>query len=406
MNTLYFDCFSGVAGDMVLGALLGLGLDFEAWKQQLATLPLGGYRVARTCVQKGPLACTQVLVEVDEAGEPQHRRLHDVLDILDRAALPPPVRARAGAVFERLAAAEAAVHGATTETVAFHEVGAVDALVDITGAVLALHQLGIQDVVCSPVTVGRTLVGTAHGLLPTPAPATLELLRGVPIQSCDLAAELTTPTGAALMTTLSRVFGPPPSGRVTAIGYGAGTLDLEGRPNALRAIQLETEDLEPAAARSDRVAVLEANLDDMIPEHLGALQPLLLQAGALDVFVVPVTMKKGRPGWQLTVLAPLDRRAELAERMLRETTTFGVRFHEVQRILLQRRFVEVEVRGGNVRIKEGLLGEDVVTASPEYEDCARAARDAGVPLKTVYEEARTAYHQACSTRSSRLRETP
>jgi len=389
MKVLYFDCFSGVAGDMTLGALLGLGVDFAAWKEGLATLPIPAeYDVALRSVRTGPIAGQRVEVTVHEDAAPGHRRLADVLEIIEASRLPPPAKAGAGAVFRRLAEAEAAVHGESPETVAFHEVGAVDAIVDIAGAALAIHKLGVDRVCCSPVAVGRTRVQTAHGELPTPAPATLELLKGAPVEWRPETAELTTPTGAALMTTWSESFGLAPSGTVVAVGYGAGAVPLPGGPNALRAILIETG----TAPGADRVVVIEANLDDMSPEHVGAVVPDLLEAGAVDAFTSPVTMKKGRPGLRLTVLAPIDRKAEIADRVLRETTTLGVRIHEVERTVLHREHATVETDWGAVRVKLGLLGEEVVTVAPEHEDCARLARGAGVPLVEVYRRALAAYY--------------
>ncbi len=390
MKVLYFDCFSGVAGDMVLGALLDLGVDFEAWRRALLTLPVRGFRVERSRVMKGPIACTHVDVVVDETGTEarDHRHLVDVVRLVQAADLPGAVKARAEAVFRRLAGAEARIHDATPDTVRFHEVGAVDAIVDIVGACLALHDLGIEAVYASPVTVGRTRVDTAHGWLPTPAPATLELLKGIPVHWCDQEAELATPTGAALMTSLAEKFGSPPDGKILGVGYGAGDHDFTGLPNALRAILMDR--VSPPAA--DRVVVLEANLDDMSPEHVGAVVPRLLDAGALDVFTTSVTMKKGRPGLRLTVLASPPHREKLTTCILRETSTFGVRFQEMERVVLDRRHVEVDTAWGGVRIKVGLLGDEEVQAAPEHEDCMRLAGSAGVPVTMVYDAALAAYH--------------
>jgi uncharacterized protein (TIGR00299 family) protein len=391
MKILYFDCFSGVAGDMVLGSLMDLGMDFAAWKEDLGTLPIQGeFDVELRSVKSGPIAGSRVEVTVHADPAPGHRRLEEVMAIVEASRLPPPVKARSGAVFRRLAEAEAKVHGVSLETVALHEVGGVDAIVDVTGAALAIHRLGVDAVCCSPLTLGRTRVKTAHGELPTPAPATLELVKGAPVEWCQEAAELTTPTGAALVTTWSGSFGPAPAGTVIGVGYGAGTLDLPGRVNALRAILLETR----AAAGADRVAVIETNLDDMSPEHVGAVVPELLDAGALDAFTSAVTMKKGRPGLRLTVLAPLDLKAAIVARVLRETTTLGVRIHEVERTVLGREHATVETDWGPVRVKLGLLGEEVVKVAPEHEDCARVARRAGVPLVEVYRRALAAYYGA------------
>jgi len=388
MKILYFDCFSGVAGDMVLGALMGIGLDFEAWRTSIATLPVNNFRVEKKTVMKGRIACTKADVLVEEEKPPIHRRLGDVVQVIQGAALPEPVRERSKAVFFRLARAEAHVHNTTPEQVMFHEVGAVDAIVDIVGACLALHMLGVEAVFTSPVTVGRTQVDSAHGLMPTPAPATLELLKGVPVTWCDQAAEMTTPTGAVLVTTLAEAFGSPPAGKVVEIGYGAGDQDFTGRPNALRAILLESE----GTAGEDRVVVMEANIDDMSPEHVGAVVPMLLEAGALDVFTTPVLMKKGRPGLRLTVLAPLDLKTPLLVRLFRETTTFGVRMHEAERGVLERRHVEVETGWGQVRIKLGFLGGEEVSAAPEHEDCVRVSESAGVPVASVHARALAVYH--------------
>jgi len=386
MTTAYFDCFNGAAGDMILASLIHAGADADALRRQLAALPIGGYTLAVETINKQGFAATRFRIDQDETAAQPHRHLKDIVDILDGADLPGPVIDKAKQIFTRLAEAEAKVHGTTIDAVHFHEVGAIDAILDITGTVIALDQLGVDRVVVSPIPVGSGTVRCDHGVMPVPAPATAELLRGVPIAETEETGELTTPTGAAVLTTLADAFGPVPDMRIDAIGYGAGTRDGRTRPNVLRVMLGTTSD----AAESDRITVLETNLDDETPEVIAHATGRLLAAGALDVYTLPIQMKKGRPGTLLTVLVEPGQAGELEAVLFAETSTFGVRRATMWRSKLRRRHETVRTRFGAIRVKVGTR-EGVTTATPEYEDCRAAAEAHGVALRVVMDAARRAW---------------
>lgn len=385
MRIGYFDCFSGASGDMILGACLNAGVDLEQMRSHLAGLNVAGMRLDAQPIRKQGFAATQVDVVIDPTADKPHRHLKHVREIIQNAQLPDSVRDRAIAIFTRLAEAEAAVHGTTIEKVHFHEVGAIDAIVDIVGASLALELLGIDQVRCSPIPTGSGTVTCDHGVMPVPAPATAELLKGVPLADCDEVGELTTPTGAAILTTLADSFGPLPAMKLERIGIGAGRRDGRTRANVLRLmigeIGAASEDEE------DEVLVLEANLDDVSGQIIGHVYDALFEIGALDVYTVPVHMKKNRPGAQLTVIAPLHLRDEVETILFAETTTFGIRSYRCSRRKLAREFETVQTPAGSIRIKVGRRAGRIVTATPEYEDCRRAAAATGKPLKQIIEEA-------------------
>ena len=422
MRVAYFDCFSGVAGDMILGALVDAGVPLTVLKEAVASLGLPGLEVAAEKVMRGGFAATRVEVLTGDrsggadpglphpgsrrqhahgqaahraaargaaqalAGGHGHRSLPEILEVLRRSRLPAPTREQAAAIFNRLAAAEAAVHGTTPEAVHFHEVGALDAIADVVGAVSGLAALGADRIAASPLNLGGGRVATAHGTLPVPAPGTLELLKGIPCYGSGVEAELTTPTGAAILAAVAAAFGPPPLLRVQAVGYGAGTRELPGQPNCLRLIVGEAPD--PAA--SDEVAVLEANIDDMSPQLFEPLMEDLFAAGALDVYLTPIIMKKSRPATVLTVLAEAGAEGRLAPLILKGSTTFGLRVARRGRLKLTRETRTVETRYGPVAVKVGRLGERTVQVSPEFEDCRRIAAAAAVPVRAVLEAAREA----------------
>ena len=387
MRIGYFDCFSGISGDMCLAALVSAGWPAE----ELAALP-GRLRLpeveARAAVtRRGPFVATQVSVEAP-ARQP-HRHLRHLVEILGAAALDPAVRARAEEVFGRLADAEAEVHGETREQVHFHEVGAVDALVDVVGAIEGLRWLGVEEVYSSPLRLGRGAVRSAHGLIPVPAPATALLLRGAPVEMPDIEAELVTPTGAALITTLVRQWSAPPAFRLDRVGVGAGRRDLKEQPNVLRLLVGEAAPAALAAAR--RIAVLETSLDDENPQFAAALIPELLEAGALDAMLVPAQMKKGRPGTWLVIVAPVERAAELARRVLGETTSLGVRVREDERLELPRRLAEVDTPFGRIALKVASLPDGGERAMPEFESVRAASERCGRTLREVSEAAVAAW---------------
>lgn len=389
MLHLHFDCFSGAAGDMILGALLDAGCPLEALQNVVARLKLPGVSLSAEIVRKQGLAATQALVAVGPEAKTKHRHLPHIEKIIDAADLKPVVAKRAKAVFHRLAVAEAAAHGTTIEKVHFHEVGAADAIVDIVCACAALDELGVERVSCSPVPTGHGTVRCEHGLMPVPAPATANLLKNIPLAACDEPHELTTPTGAAILTEFAERFGPPPAMRVRHIGYGAGQRDLNARPNVLRVMIGEAESSQPD--ETDVVAVLEANIDDADGQSLAHASTSLLEAGALDVYIVPIIMKKGRPAQMLGVLCrPAD--VQTMETILfRETTTFGVRRHDTRRTKLSPSHATVDTPFGPIRVKVGRRGDQIVQAWPEYDDCAQAARSAGVPLREVQSRALSAW---------------
>jgi pyridinium-3,5-bisthiocarboxylic acid mononucleotide nickel chelatase len=382
MRTAYFDCFSGMSGDMTVGALIDAGASFEELRAQLATLNVPGYELAIEKVMKHSIAGTKFHVYVHDVG-PEHRRLHDIEGILRKSRLQSSIQERALAVFTRLAEAEAAIHQTTIDQVHFHEVGAIDSIVDITGAVIGLHLLGVQRVLASAVNVGSGVVRAAHGILPVPGPATAELLKGAPTYARGNDGELTTPTGAALLATLAESFGPLPYVRVERIGYGAGTKDLPHAPNLLRVFIGE----DSSRGDGDMITVLEANLDDMNPEWFEYAQEQLFARGALDVFYTPIFMKKNRPATKLSVLCEPGNVEPIVDTLFQHTSTFGVRTYEVRRHKLHRFSQMVGTPYGPVSVKVGEWRGRVMQISPEYESCRQMARRCGVPLKDVYQAA-------------------
>ena len=381
MTIAYFDCFSGISGDMTLGVLVDAGMPIEVLRAELAKLALPGYTLNAEKVRRSGIAATKVHVVLEQHEHPA-RHLSHIDRIINASSLPTTVKQKSLAVFQRLAEAEAKVHGTTTEKVHFHEVGAVDAIVDIVGSVIGLEQLGVTEVIASPVNVGSGTIHSSHGKLPVPAPATAELLRGVPFYSSSVTLELTTPTGAAILTTLADSFGPLPQLTTSRVAYGAGGKDLTGHPNVLR-LFIGTHSL---ARDQDTSILIETNIDDMNPQVYEHLIERLMQAGAHDAFLTPIIMKKGRPGVLLSVLTDGAQSDSLLDILFRETTSIGVRIQQVGREKLQREMREVETRYGRVRVKISKRGDEVLTATPEYEDCKRLAEERQVPLKVVMEE--------------------
>jgi uncharacterized protein (TIGR00299 family) protein len=382
MRTAYFDCFSGISGDMTTGALLDAGANFEELRAQLATLKVPGYELAIEKVTKQGIAGTKFHVYVHDPGT-QHRRLGDIEAILRGSELESRIQDRALKVFTRLAEAEATIHHTTIDHIHFHEVGAIDSIVDITGAIIGLDLLGVKRVLASAVNVGAGFVRAAHGVLPVPGPATAELLKGAPTYARGADGELTTPTGAALLATLAESFGPLPYLRVEQIGYGAGTKDLPHAPNLLRVFVGD----DGTRGDADMITVLEANLDDMNPEWFEYAQEQLFAQGALDVFYTPIFMKKNRPATKLTVLCEAATVDSIVDTLFQDTSTFGVRTYEVRRQKLQRFSQTVDTAYGPIAVKVGQWRGQVVQISPEYESCHQAARRCGVPLKEIYHAA-------------------
>lgn len=380
MKAAYLDCFSGISGNMTLGALLHAGLDADVLRRELARLPLAGYTVKTTELTRGSI--TGVYCDVVVEDKQPARNLKAILAIIEASTLSSKIQEKSRKIFELLGEAEALIHGVDISEVHFHEVGAVDSIVDIVGAVVGFDSLGIDRVEASPVNVGQGTVKTAHGTLPVPAPATVALLKGKPSYAAGPQLELTTPTGAAILAGLCAGFGGQPLMQVEQVGYGLGSADPPGWPNSLRIIIGETD-----AASNDFCWMIESNIDDMNPELYGHVMDLLFERGALDVFLTPMVMKKGRPATRISVLAPLDREEKMARTLLLETTALGVRRYRIERRMLTRQSVTVETEFGTLAVKIGILNGAVVNRAPEYEVCRRVAREKGVPLKEVYEAA-------------------
>ena len=413
MKIAYFDCFSGISGDMVLGALVDAGLCLETLIKELDKLEVPGLTLTQERTVRQAIAGTHVKVHLGGSSveaenehhfvpiapheqpsgallrppqaaynQHEHHRLEDILSIIEKSRLDENVRTQSIAIFHRLAQAEAEVHGVPVDQVHLHEVGALDAVVDIVGCVAGLRLLGVEKIYASPLHFGTGFVRCAHGRYPIPVPGVLALCRDVPSVQTDIRSELVTPTGAALITTLTSQFGPAPSFVQTAVGYGAGSRSLEQIPNVLRVRLGEQEQ----PAQRETLHQIEANIDDMNPEVFGYLFERLLELGARDVYVTPITMKKSRPAHLLGILADRDRSEQIIEAILVETTTLGVRYHSVERRVLQRTIRQVETEYGPIGVKVGLVN-NAQRIAPEYEDCVRLARHHDVPLLTIYQAA-------------------
>lgn len=425
MRAVYFDCYAGVSGDMIIGAQLDLGVDLERLKEQLSTLGLKDYKLSDRRVKRSNISAIKFDVEVQQSAQPR-RTLDDIRSIVLGADASDWVKAKSIEVFERLANAEARVHGTTPEKVHFHEVGAVDSIIDIVGSMIGFEMLGVRRFFCSPLRVGAGAVQTDHGRLPVPAPATAELLRDVPVYAGDLEGEFVTPTGAAIVGLLCEEFGPLPRMTMSRIGYGAGSRDPAGFPNALRLIMGEISERdatqqEPQGANQpgrvaasaqvhgtqtevyvtsdETIVVVETNIDDMNPQAYGFVMERAFALGALDVFMSPVQMKKDRPGVLLTVLCKPEDRDPVIEMILAETTTLGVRYYEAARRVLERSIEPVETLHGTVRIKVARRGARTLHFQPEYEDCARLAMESKSPLLEVMAAASAAYRAKMSRES-------
>jgi uncharacterized protein (TIGR00299 family) protein len=422
VRVLYFDCFSGAAGDMVLGALIDAGVALDDVRRALGSLAVApeavwteqvvraGIRATKFCVVgEEPVTAhahdheqgqshshvhahthdrhshdhgrghSHAHTHTPEHGVHEHRSLAEINQLIDRSALSASGKARAKELFQQLGSAEAAIHGTTLDKVHLHEVGALDSIIDIVGAVYAIESLGIDRIVASPLNVGSGTIRSAHGLYPVPAPATLRLLKGAPIYSGRQQAEMVTPTGALLVSSYASQFGTIPPMTVSAVGYGAGRRDFPDTPNVLRVVIGEAQDTAPVTS----VVVIEADIDDMNPQLFGVVMDALQAQGALDVFYTAIQMKKNRPGTLLTVVAPPEARERLTATIFRETTTIGVRYREMSRECLDREETTVTTPLGAVRIKVARRAGRVLNAAPEFEDCARIARERNVPVKEV-----------------------
>ena len=378
MRIAYLDCLSGVSGDMLLGALVDAGLSPDDLRAELSKLPLQGYRLESMKTQRAGLAATQVSVALEEVEQP-HRRLPDIVTLIKKSSLPDVDKQRGSEVFQNLAEAEASVHGTQPDEVQFHEVGAVDAIIDVMGAIAGLRLLAVEQLYCSPLPAGAGWVETQHGQLPVPAPATLALLKkvGAPLRAGpDIEMELVTPTGAAIVSTLARF--KRPAMTLGGVGYGAGGREIEDRPNVLRIW------LGEAQTSQTTMLLIETNIDDMSPELFGYAQERLFEAGAADVWVMPIQMKKNRPGMLLSVICSAELEDKVVDILMRETTTLGARVSEISRHEAERESLEFESSLGPAAVKVKRLPGLAPIAAPEYEICARIARERGMPLADVY----------------------
>src|SRR5687768_13860060 len=395
MRTLYFDCFAGISGDMTLGALVAAGADARELKGRLALLDLPGYEIEFETVDRSGVSATRAVVRLTKE-EHHHRHLSHIQKIIGGSRLNDSVKERALKIFGRLAEAEARVHNVPVERIHFHEVGAVDAIVDVVGACIGFELLGVERFVSSALHVGSGTVEMAHGRFPIPPPAVAELLRGAPVYSTNVTGELVTPTGAAIVATVCESFGAMPLMRVGATGYGAGTREYKNFPDVLRVIVGDAESAVASPGEGtqtdEELLIIETNVDDVSPQVLGHLLELALARGALDCYFTPVQMKKNRPGVLVSILCrPSDKEAMLGL-LFDETTTIGARSYEVERRALEREIVRVETEFGPVDVKVALADGRVKGATPEFEQCRAAARKAGVPWRAVEAAALAAFH--------------
>ncbi len=394
MKLAYLDCSSGISGDMFLAALIDAGVPADRLFGELKKLSLGFYEFKRTRAVRGGLVGTHI--DIHSPAEQPHRHLTDIRMLIEKALLPPKAAGLALKAFQHLAEVEGKLHNASPHSVHFHEVGAVDAVLDIVGVCVGMELLGISELICSPLNVGGGRVNAAHGSLPVPAPATAELLKDIPVYSTGVSGELVTPTGAALVATLAVEFGPFPAMKVEKIGYGAGAKDFPGHPNIARLFVGERTEIiagQPGPPGDDIVSVIEANVDDMNPQLFGYVLEQALAAGALDVTCTSAQMKKNRPGLTISILCEPEKSDALSQLLFEQTTTIGVRIHEARRKVLDREQVTVETAYGSVRVKVARRNGVVMNAAPEFDDCQRLATEKSVPLKQVINAAKTAYLQ-------------
>jgi pyridinium-3,5-bisthiocarboxylic acid mononucleotide nickel chelatase len=388
MKIAYFDCYSGIAGDMVLGALLDAGLDMAVLSKELKKIKVKGYSLKESRVRRGELTGTKFdCIAKDPHDKHSHRSLNDILKLIDESSLNNRVKGTAKNIFHAIGKVEAGIHGISgKKDLHIHELGDIDSIIDIVGAAIAFDALGIDEIYSSPVRFGRTMLDTKAGVLPAPSPASLELLKGAEISISGINAELVTPTGAGILNALSKGFGEMPQMKMSDIGYGAGTKEFDEMPNMLRVIIGEKR----KAFAGDRIIVVETNIDDMNPQAFEYTGEKLFKEGALDVYTEAVQMKKSRPAFKLTVLCSPDKLERICSIIFSETTSIGIRYHESYRFKLERKIVKVNTQYGNIKVKLSKGPDDIMTVSPEYEDAARAARANKVPLKKVYEEAKRA----------------
>ena len=384
-RVIYFDCFSGISGDMILGAFVNLGVALKEIKKGLKCLNVKGYKINSRQVKRNGFVGTKVNVVLNQTSQKSHRArsFNDIKILIEKSDLPQIVKYNSIEIFRRIGKVEAKVHGTTINKIHFHEVGAIDSIVDIVGGSIGMNLLSADLIVSSPINTGEGMVKCKHGTLPIPAPATLELLKGIPCFSRGIKKELTTPTGAAFIGHFSEKFGSLPHMRVLSTGYGAGTMEIKEIPNLLRVVLGEINE----SSQNQSMKMIETNIDDMNPEFYDHVTDQLFKAGAVDVFFAPVNMKKNRPGILLSIIAPDEYFDSVVRIVLEETSTFGVRYYDIDRIVLPRKQKMIKTSFGKVRVKIGSLNESTLTISPEYEDCKKIALRKEIPIKMVYEEA-------------------
>jgi pyridinium-3,5-bisthiocarboxylic acid mononucleotide nickel chelatase len=386
MKSLYFDCFSGVSGDMILGALVDSGVDLETIKRELEKLKLTGYSLKAYKTKRGEISGTKVDVELAETkNDPHHhgRHLSEIKKIIEESNLSEEVKKKSLNVFQKIGVAEAEIHNIPLEKVHFHEVGALDSIVDIVGSIVGIVSLNAVKIYASAINTGEGMVKCDHGTMPVPAPATVKLLEGIPCYSSGVKKELATPTGVAILSEMVDEFGSLPPMKIQGSGFGAGGHEIESTPNLLRLIVGEMEEVNGSV---ENMIMVETNIDDMNPEFYEHISQRLFDAGAVDVFSSPILMKKNRPAQKLSILAPSTVFQKIQKIVFEESTTFGLRYYSVGRALLDRKNVVVETVYGSVNVKVGSLNGEVLQIAPEYEDCKALAKEKQVPLKQIYNE--------------------
>ena len=386
MKILYFDCFSGVSGNMILGAMVDAGIDIKALKKELKKLDLHSYSLKVSKVKRKGIKGTKVDVIVDKKKHLHHTHYKDIKRLIERSKLPEKIKEDSLSIFKNIAEAEAKIHRTSVDNVHFHEVGAVDSIVDVVGASICISLLNSDITLSSPINTGKGMVKTEHGLLPVPAPATTEMLKGFPSYSSDIEFELATPTGVGIITAMAKASNTIPVMKTNAIGYGAGSKDFSDSPNLLRIMIGEGY----SPSEQDSITVIESNIDDMNPQFYDHIMNRIFDAGALDVFLTPIIMKKNRPAVKITLLSDNDNVNKLADILLKETTSFGLRMYKTERIKLEKEIKTVKTEYGSTKVKIGKKNGKIINIAPEYEDCKRIANERGISIREVYEKVKSA----------------
>ena len=386
MKILYFDCFSGVSGNMILGAMVDAGIDIKALKKELKKLDLHSYSLKVSKVKRKGIKGTKVDVIVDKKKHLHHTHYKDIKRLIERSKLPEKIKEDSLSIFKNIAEAEAKIHRTSVDNVHFHEVGAVDSIVDVVGTSICISLLNPDTILSSPINTGKGMVKTEHGLLPVPAPATTEMLKGFPSYSSDIEFELATPTGVGIITAMAKASNTIPVMKTNVIGYGAGSKDFSDSPNLLRIMIGEGY----SPSEQDSITVIESNIDDMNPQFYDHIMNRIFDAGALDVFLTPIIMKKNRPAVKITLLSDNDNVNKLADILLKETTSFGLRMYKTERIKLEKEIKTVKTEYGSTKVKIGKKNGKIINIAPEYEDCKRIANERGISIREVYEKVKSA----------------